>query len=76
MASHTKKLGLVLKNFAVVVVGISQEDPILVWREQGGKLEMSPEGLQGDDRVAGLGRAAREPGAESEASICARVVQR
>lgn len=31
LASHTKILGLLLKNF-FVVFGISQEDPILVWK--------------------------------------------
>lgn len=41
---------------------------------------MSTQGLQGDDKVAWFlgwaGRAAREPGVESEVSICGRVVQR
>lgn len=76
---HTHRgIGTSAEEFFVVVVGISQEDPI--FGKQGGKLEMSAQGLQGDDKVAGflgwVGRAAREPGVESEVSICVRVGQR
>lgn len=41
---------------------------------------MSIQGLQGDDKVVGflgwVGRAAKEPGVESEVPICVKVVQR
>lgn len=78
MASHTEILGLLLKNF-LLLLELARRIPAQ-FGKQGGKLEMSTGGLQGDDKVAGflgwMGRAAREPGVESEVSICVRVGQR